>query len=134
MMTRHATLSLALALILLGCSSAGTGYAERAQTELIGMRRTGLVSCAGSPSETKQENGAEILFYRASLDRTVAIDTLRTAGSPTPSDSMQTYSRYCEARFTLVNGTVTAITMSGRSGAGREDQSVCGTVLQRCLR
>lgn len=130
-----ATLAAALAVgALTSCVSPYDGMAERGQTELIGISKAALLACAGEPSDTARENGAELfIYFREVTRRASGIEP--EARTPIPQfEKGSDYSRYCEAVFFIRQDRVTAIEMKGRTSVGRATLTACGPIVERCLK
>jgi hypothetical protein len=132
--THLAVLSLILASGLAGCTSPLELAAERAQTEMIGMTDAQLRACAGEPTATNRENGADLWSYFRETSRSAT--SISDIGY-TPTNRGETtydYFRYCEATFTLQGGRVRAVEFRGRTATGREVMEPCGAIVERCVK
>ncbi len=88
--------------------------AERAKTELVGMKKSDLLACAGVPLRQATEGPFEYLSYSASSR------ILRT--------------RYCEATFTLKDGVVQKLVYAGRTGGLLSGDEQCALIVGNCLK
>lgn len=126
-------LLIALPLALAACASPLADKAERARMQMLGFTADQLQACAGQPTATNRENGAEIWSYFRETSRSA------TASSPvgyTPTNRGETsydYFRYCEAVFLFQQGRVREIDFRGRTSTGRQTLEPCGAIVQRCV-
>lgn len=88
---------------------------ETASSELIGLSKTDLLSCAGVPVRTQKINDLEFLTYT----------TGRSRGW---SD------RYCEVTFTIKNDVVEKLSYSGNTGSRFSQGEQCAYIVAPCLR
>ena len=102
--------------IVTGCSIARRAeraeLAERAKTELIGLSKTELLTCAGVPVRSSAEGELEFMSYGASSYR---------RGSS------------CVVTFVLRNEAVETISYSGRTGRYSQNGERCAYTVANCL-
>ena len=106
--------------VLLGLTSCSYAYrveraklAEQAKTELLGLSKKELLTCAGVPERTVIENGVEFMSYTSTSGRS-------SRGS-------------CLVTFGLRDGTVQTINYSGRTGRYSQNGERCAYVVQSCM-
>jgi hypothetical protein len=119
---------------LAGCASPLEQVAVRAQSEMIGMTDAQLKACAGEPTATNRENGADLWSYFRETSRSA---TTSSDIGYTPTNRGETsydYFRYCEATFLLQGGRVRAVEYRGRTATGREILEPCGAIVERCVK
>ena len=130
-------IGLALAATLGACASASSERARLAQQVLIGMPKAQLLSCAGVPDRSRDEQTAEYFTYEnervyGSSGATVGIfggsGHVGTGVSVPLATQLQ--SDYCEATFTLVDGVVTGLVYNSSRG-GRYAE--CARIVESCL-
>ena len=152
----HLALCSTAALCLLAACTATerAEEAELAQQALVGLPKSTLLTCAGTPDRTRGGGDFEVLTYESRrtgtpLDDNVQVFTNNTrssvvsggitgsrltTGSPVRQEIQ---SDYCEASFTVVDGTVTDVTYRSPSGfriAGFGTQySGCADIVASCL-
>ena len=108
---------------LFGCATASQNRAElaqRAQSELVGMSKTDLLSCAGAPLRSEKAGEVEVLTYVGGGD---------LVGGP---DFAQR--RYCEVSFVMRMGRVDKINYAGRTGGLITKGEQCAFVVENCMR
>lgn len=107
-------LILLLALSVVSCGTRRPDPATRAQTELVGMSKKELLSCAGVPiRQTQLEDMEFFVFKTESL-----------------FDGNHTY---CQATVALKNGRVEKISYEYRYAIRTERLRECALIVQRCL-
>lgn len=108
--------ALALSMGSIGCSvHTRVKQSETASSELIGLSRQDLFSCAGVPLRMQTVDDLEFLTY----------STGRSGGWN---------GRYCEVTFTLKNDKVEKISYSGNTGGRYTQGEQCAYVIAPCLR
>ena len=99
-----------------GCSHARRAeraeLAERAKTELVGLSKTELLTCAGVPVRSAAENGLEFLSY---------------------GSSSYGWSGSCVVTFVLKDDLVKTISYSGRTGRRSQNGEQCAYTVANCL-
>lgn len=124
----------AIFLILL-CSCAAkerASTAQRAQGELVGLKKAEILACAGAPARAATADDVEVLTYVGGGDsRGVATGV---GGPGVGTAVLTTHRRYCEATFVLRNGVVEKINYSGRTGGLATKGEQCAFVVQNCVR
>ena len=98
-----------------GCSHARrterAELAQRAKTELIGLSKTELLTCAGVPVRSTTEGDLEFMSYGSSYG---------WRGS-------------CVVTFVLRDGAVETISYSGRTGRSSQNGEQCAYAVANCL-
>ena len=131
---RATSLVLLAAVIAAGCANSKFHRAEvakAAQTQLIGLSRKDVLSCAGAPVREAKDDDIEFLTYVAGGDSTGA--AVGVANSSTGVASVSSHRRYCEVTFVLQRGVVTKINYSGRTGGYATAGEQCAFVVQNCM-
>ena len=106
-------------LICSGCAIARANIADRAQTELIGMSKKYLFTCAGVPDRKTHADDLEFFTY--------------TGGGKNVADNDTADPRYCEATFVLKDGKIQKINYSGHKG-GLTKWEQCSFIVKNCLK
>lgn len=113
--------ALALILAVGACSSFGRAdLANRAQTELVGLSKEQLLSCAGAPDRRAMSGETEVLTY--------GVRTQTQASKDHPGST-----RFCEATFVIRDGHVSKVSYRGATGGWFTTGEQCGYVVQNCL-
>lgn len=125
-----------VSLIMLGCATSSSKFqraeiAERAKTEMVGMSKTDLLSCAGVPARSQQVDELEFLTYLSGGD-SVGIATGGTSSS-TGVGVIATKKRYCEVTFVLKDGRIEKVNYTGRTGGYATQGEQCAFVVANCL-
>lgn len=133
-----------LAVPLTSCANPLAQEAIYAQTALVGMPRALLLSCAGVPARTAQQNDLEFFTYASqrleSYPATVGVGGFYGPrhsafglgfGAPYYGGYAQTES--CEATFTLRNGVVERIVYGGADSFGAGRLAQCYRIVQNCM-
>ena len=119
--------------LISGCASAHRSQiATRAQTELIGMSKKDLLSCAGVPVRQDHADDLEFLTYTGGGDSSSVGYASRTSPSSAIIVSKRKQ-RYCEATFVLKDGKVQKINYSGRTGGLATRGEQCAFIVENCL-
>lgn len=122
-----------LVVSITGCSFQRAGLAARAQTELVGMTKKDLLSCAGVPIRQERVDDLEFLTYSGGGDSVgVAV-----AHSTSPSTAIATGKRtrrYCEATLILKDGIVQKLNYQGRTGGLLTKGEQCAFIIENCLK
>jgi len=132
-MIRSVGFALAAILCLGGCANPRSEAAARAGTELVGMPKEMLYSCAGVPDRTQQVGDRERLTYVRGTTYThveTDYDDIFLGGRRwiRPQTSVHRQRFQCEATFTLRNGAVERLDYA----EGR-DLELCGTIVETCV-
>jgi hypothetical protein len=132
-MIRSMGVVLGAALVLTGCANPRSEAAARAGTELVGMPKEMLYSCAGVPDRAQQVGDREKLTYvRGSTYTHVEVDNdgVSIGGRRLyrPHTTVHRQNFQCEATFTLRDGMVEQLDYS----EGR-DLELCGTIVETCV-
>ncbi|PWC44813.1 hypothetical protein TSO221_17295 [Azospirillum sp. TSO22-1] len=146
MVVRAAGMAALIGLAACAGNSKDADLAERAQTQLVGLPKAALLSCAGVPSRQAVVNGAE--YYTYSARPVVDTDSTGIAGIPGtgvglsggtadgiglslgiggPLAASRT-PQGCDATFVLRGGTVQQV--SYPMGASIAD---CGALVSNCM-
>lgn len=123
----------ALCLVLAGCAVQRAQEASRAQSELIGMSKVDLLSCAGVPARQAQAGDIEFLTYEGGGDSSAASVATAVSTSVAVVAGKRLH-RYCEATFALKNGTVQRVTYQGRTGGLLTPGEQCAFIVEGCLK
>ncbi len=121
-----------LSLALSGCIVQRTIVANRAQTELVGITKTQLLSCAGAPHRQERAEVLEFLTYEGgggSVGFGVLTQTSPSMGVGVGGSNR----RYCEATFVLRNGVVQSVNYQGRTGGLITKGEQCAFIVESCL-
>lgn len=129
----HSVAMCLICLALGGCAIQRMQEASRAQSELIGMSKADLLSCAGVPFRQEQVGDEEFLTYGSGGDSVAT--GVATAVSPSVAVGVgRGYHRYCEATFTLKNGIVQRVSYEGRTGGLLTRGEQCAFIIENCLK
>lgn len=116
-----------------GCASRQRAEtANRAQSELVGMKKVELLTCAGVPERQERVGDMEFLSYSSggdSVDVGVATKTSRS----TSIYSGRSNRRYCGVTFILKDGIVQKVNYQGRTGGLLSRGEQCAFVVENCL-
>ncbi|MCW5751926.1 MAG: hypothetical protein KIT81_12330 [Alphaproteobacteria bacterium] len=110
--------------------------AELAQTQLIGMSREELLSCAGRPASRASGERVEYFVFvrREGGGDPLGSEPVGATGGFSAPPSAGTPLR-CEATVKLEQGRVATISYRGQSGGVLLNrQQVCGYIFERCVR
>jgi hypothetical protein len=119
--------------LLSGCASVHRSQvATRAQTELIGMSKKELLSCAGVPVRQERVDDLEFLTYTGGGDSDSLGYATQTSTSSAVVISKRKH-RYCEATFILKDGLIQKINYRGRTGGLMSRGEQCAFIVEGCL-
>ncbi len=93
--------------------------AENAKTELVGLSKTDLLSCAGVPMRSETIDDMEFLTYVSDSGKRVFFSRCK---------------QYCEVTFTLRNGVVEKISYAGNTGGRFTKGEQCAYALEPCMK
>jgi hypothetical protein len=111
---------LAISLITTGCAlHKRSKAAEKAHTELIGLTRVEILSCAGVPVRSEKMDDLEFLTY---------------AGGGDSRGIFRRINYYCEVTFVLRNNVVEKITYGGNTGGHFFKDEQCAYIVAPCLK
>lgn len=130
---RNVTFLIICTFVFAGCAVQRAQIATRAQTELIGISKKELLSCAGVPLRQEHVDGLEFLSFAGggdSVGNAVATNT----SSTTEVAVGKSAHRYCEATFVLQNGVVQKINYQGRTGGILTKGEQCAFIVENCLK
>ena len=132
-MIRRLGIVLGAVLVLAGCANPRSEAAARAGTELVGIPKEMLYSCAGVPDREQQVGDRErITYVRGSTYTHVEVDNddIVIGGRCLfrPQTTVHRQNFQCEATFTLHDGVVEKLDYS----EGR-DLELCGTIVETCV-
>ena len=105
--------------------------AKAAQTELVGMSRKDVLSCAGAPVREAKDGDIDFLTYIAGGDSTGA--AVGVANSSRGVASVSSHRRYREVTFVLQGGVVSKVNYSGRTGGLATTGEQCALVVENCM-
>ncbi len=112
-------IGLALCIGSTGCSKyKRVKMAERAPSELVGLSKVDLLSCAGVPVRSEKIDDLEFLTYSSGGTRGFFCRS----------------GRYCEVTFTLQNNVVEKVTYAGNTGGRFSQGEQCAYVIAPCLK
>ncbi len=130
---KHTLLIATISVCLLSsCVAHRSKMATRAKTELIGMSKIDLLSCAGVPVRQERVDDLEFLTYTGGGDT----DSVGYATRTSPSSAFvvgKRKQRYCEATFILKDGFVQKINYQGRTGGLLTKGEQCAFIVEGCL-
>jgi hypothetical protein len=92
--------------------------AEKGTSELVGLSKTDLMSCAGVPVRSEKVDDLEFFTYTSG----------GTGGFFCQSG------RYCEVTFTLQNNVVKKVSYSGNTGGYFSEGEQCAYAIAPCLK
>jgi hypothetical protein len=132
-MIRRLGVVLGAILVLAGCANPRSEAAARAGSELVGIPKEMLYSCAGVPDREQQVGDRErITYVRGSTYTHVEVDNddIVIGGRRLfrPQTTVHRQNFQCEATFTLHDGVVEKLDYS----EGR-DLELCGTIVETCV-
>jgi hypothetical protein len=122
--------------------------AQAAQRELVGLAETDLRACAGEPDSVTERGGERVLVYRneRTLDPStpavgygfrpsndVFSDPSRFGVSTGAGVTSQLRSFYCEAVFTIRNGTVAGLEYATPASSDFSRLNQCYSIVSGCL-
>lgn len=124
MNTRLFLLSLLILALLFGCVSATSKIAKRAKTELVGISKTDILSCAGVPVRSDKSGNLEFLAYIGGSDN------LEQEGQ---HGHVYKDSRQCEVTFVFKDDNVTNIVYTDQTGGWSSTDEQCAFAVEKCL-
>jgi hypothetical protein len=105
--------------------------AQRAKDELVGLKKSELLACAGAPARSAVSEDIEVLTYEGGGDsRGVGVGTA-TRGLAV--GTISSYRRYCEVTFVLRGGVVDKVNYAGRTGGLATKGEQCAFVVENCV-
>jgi len=111
---------LALSAFTSGCAvHQRVKMAERAPSELAGLSKVDLLSCAGVPVRSEKIDNMEFLTY---------------AGGGDVKGWFHRRHHYCEVTFTLQDGVVQNVTYAGNTGGRFTKGEQCAYVIAPCMK
>lgn len=113
---RNITFLIICAFAFTGCAVQPTQTATRAQTELIGMSKKELLSCAGVPLRQERIDDFEFLSFVSIGDSIETAVVTNTSSTMAVAEGKSSHP-YCEATFVLQNGIVQKINYQSRGAA-----------------
>ncbi len=127
-------LTAATLIALTGCAAQQRAeIATRAQSELVGMHKKDLLSCAGVPHRQERIDGLEFLTFSGGGDHVGGAVITQTSPS-TAIATGRSSRRYCEATFVLRDGVVQKVNYQGRTGGLITKGEQCAFVVESCLK
>lgn len=130
---RNVTFLIICAIAFAGCAVQRAQIATRAQTELIGMSKKDLLSCAGVPLRQDHADDLEFLSFAGGGD-SVGTAVATSTSSTTAVAVGKSAHRYCEATFVLQNGIVQKVNYQGRTGGLVTKGEQCAFIVENCLK
>lgn len=125
--------ALALFALVSGCAVRDAEIAERARTDLIGMKQTDLRMCAGHPTNEDKYPGGEIWMYEHGAagqgGLTIAPVLLPLAGAQIGQNG----GGYCRVQLRMVKGKVTEVSYAGATDLIGGRDAVCAPIVRNCL-
>ena len=132
-MIKFLTVAVVLVVSFSGCIYQRAGLASRAKTELVGMSKIELLSCAGVPVRQERMDNLEFLTYSGGVDIFgTEVDTY-TSPSPSIATGKRTYF-YCDVTFVLKDGVVQKVNYKGHTGGLLTKGEQCAFVVENCLK
>jgi hypothetical protein len=129
---RNLLVIVTVSVVLLGCAKFHRAeMAERARTELLGLSKKELLTCAGVPVRSQQVDDMEFLTYAGGSDSVGYFGG--GVGSSGGGGVIALNKRYCEVTFVLRNGIVEKVNYAGRTGGLLTKGEQCGFVVENCL-
>ena len=131
---RNIILLITCTFIFTGCAAQQRAQiATRAQTELIGMSKKELLTCAGVPLRQERIDDLEFLSFAGGGDNLGA--GVATNTSPTTAVAVgRSAHRYCEATIVFQNGVVQKVNYQGRTGGFLTKGEQCAFIVENCLK
>src|SRR5262245_18376443 len=121
----------AFAVGALGACASPTG--ARPQTQLLGMPKKDLLSCAGTPHSQDRVQEWEYLTYIGGGDGNG--DTAAVPSSPNTAMGASSGNQpYCEATFLLKDGVVQRVNYQRRTKAVATKGEPCAFIVENCIR
>jgi len=112
---------LALSFLLFGCANKKSADAVKARTDLIGMSKAEILSCAGTPAKSSKSNDIEVLTYSY-------------AGGQPSSGAGVVQQGQCSASFVFQRGRLTRLNYTGQTGGLATQGDQCGFIVANCLK
>ena len=132
-MIRLFAVAMVLVVSFYGCTFQRAIIASRAQTELVGMTKKELLSCAGVPVRQERVDDLEFLTYSGGGDSIGTAVATSTSSSTAIATGKRTH-RYCEATFVLKDGIVQKVNYQGRTGGLLTEGEQCAFIVENCLK
>lgn len=128
------TIILALCgLTLCACAFQRAEIASKAQTELVGMTKADLLTCAGVPLRQERLGDLEFLTYAGGGDSVGSAVATETSSTSAVVAGNATH-RYCEATFVLKDGIVKKVNYQGRTGGLLTKGEQCAFIVENCVK
>lgn len=127
------TLILILFAAVSGCTVQRAIVAARAQTQLIGMSKMELLSCAGVPVRQERVEELEFLTFTGGGD-SIGYGVATVTSPSTAIATGKSARRYCEATFVLKGGAVQKVNYQGRTGGLLTRGEQCAFIVENCVR
>jgi hypothetical protein len=124
------SISIASIASLSGCKYNRVKTAQVAKTEMIGMSKGELLSCAGVPDKAMSSNGTEFLSYRSGGETSYSANTIYGYNATTFINSSF---RFCYITIYLKNDKVRSVKYSGKTGGLFTQGEQCAYVLENCV-
>jgi hypothetical protein len=108
--------------------------ARRAQTEMIGMSKKELFTCAGVPIRQERVDDLEFLVYSSGGDSFGPMAAMAIPSSSTAIGIAGSMRFSCELTFILKDEIIQKINYSGRTGEPLTKGEQCAFVIENCLK
>ena len=125
--------SLATVLAVSGCAVQRANTANRARSDMVGMSKVDLLSCAGVPVRQAQAEGLEFLTYAGGGDNLNA-GVVTSTSQNTAIGIGKSAHKYCEATIVLKDGFVQRVNYQGRTGGLLTQGEQCAFIVENCVR
>lgn len=158
MMSMRMLLLVLLTLSASACAIQRAEVAARAQREMVGITKSSLLSCAGTPIRQERSEGLEFLTFAGGGEivntATITANTSSTemnsrvgsvfdpvsskvttsTSSSSTSATARSQRRYCEATFVLKEGIVQKVSYQGRTGGALTKGEQCAFIVENCVK
>ena len=127
-------LSIISLLLINGCAPQRADIANNAKTEMIGMSKSKLLSCAGVPNASYKDGNREYLTYNSGGDSSIVGNTFYGYNTTTIFNKR---TRSCKVTVTLENDRITNMKYNEKTSLLRSamfENEQCGYVLADCVK
>ena len=118
---------------LIDIRHAWANTANNARSNMIGMSKTDLLSCAGVPVRQAQSSGLEFLTYAGGGD-SLNTGVVTGTSSNTAVVIGKSARKYCEATMVLKDGFIQRVNYQGRTGGLLTQGEQCAFIVENCAR
>lgn len=125
-------ISLVVFVVLVGCVTQRAQIAKQAKSDLIGISKADLLACAGAPVRSAKSDNMEVLTYVGGGDSRGSFGAYSKKNWTTGSYSSRR--RSCEVTFVLIDGLVSKVNYSGRTGGLITKGEQCAFVVENCMK